>query len=1401
VFLNLVAFLLDPSSLRLQGSKVDTGSTGDAPDVWFTFNVADSSEIRSDVPEDLVAELTNCSFSADTPVPGPDNHSLEFKGPQSYLELPSSQEVSFPDAFTIDAYFKLLDEQTDYLIAAKDAGLVTNYFLGILQGRPVFSVSDGSAVSVEGNSTVSPFVWHHIAAVRDRIRGMLLLYLDGVVVGQASDPLEGAVTNSALFYSGSIPGVMPGGKMRLDDLRLSGEALTPDQVRHRTERIVSAPWLVLPVESVSFDSLAIGATRPLDIEVINNGLVPLQFRAATEPPFWVSDAIAVAAPGNAATLSVSYRPIVRGHHEAWLVITSNDPRGDRRVRLSGSAVTAPALDLLGIQAVTLAQPVAIGGTDSVSVAVTNPGSGLLEVGFHIATPARFHVSPDSLSIGAGDTASVEVVFQPTQEGWSHSSLTITSNALSQEMVVLPLAAEGQPMPFLEVTDSDWPAYDKAVGVGDSVVDTLRIRNRGVVPLEINTILSGVSGFSAAGDGLVAGADSILAIPVEFHPLVEGSFSGDLRVFSNDPIHPLVRIPIAAEAAQLPVLSVVPNKIEFGAVRVDSSATVELVLSNPGRVDVIVDVLFLDSGPPYLMPAVGDLPFTIPTGLDRGILVVFRPFQAGSYDSRIIIRSNDARRSEILVGLQGTGVEAGRPPLAENLQVAPVEGGFLNDLNPEISWDFEDTQGDRQTAWHIQIGGDPGVADSDMWDSGKRQGSRKLVRYEGSDLAWNHTYGLRLRLWDAAGDSSDWRSLIFRTLANRSPIVSITSPAPGAQATWDSSRTVAFSGNARDDDEGGVSIDSLAWVSDLDGLLHGAASAQDLNFNVPVSGLSIGEHEITLRVWDDEGDSATARTGLSVRGLAPTARITGVLRNGDERFDSDRRKVDGLLTVHQFAFSGEGEDRDEGGSGLVEYRWSIRSLPDGEERPLSDEPSFDVDGTDLGPGLQMVYLRVVDDEGEQSEPDSMKVILRRGWGRAIIVGGGGYRGENYETFVMGTWGVAQYVYNRLYMNRQFAHESIDYLAPAMVLADTTVQVDDVPSTNALMQAIDRAQRDNVELGIPLLIFLAGHGREGSFLIGDDEELLAEDLADRLEGLVDAKVVARALGSPEAVPRDEIVLVVDICYSSTFLEKIAGPGRVVVGSSSRTVASVLSGRSFGSFFFEEISKGRDLWRSFNEASDRLQTDFDQTPYLDADGNGIPVYADDGRMNAGRDEEIASNVFIGGDYETSSRINPEIYGRPTALPAAGGSGVYTLEAVADKGLTVGCLVIPEDSDLTSEGVAANVVNLALVPSSTMGDTTAYQATHELLESGRYILVFQANDQLGNLAAQRAISVHYSALVGDFDGDGVVGFQDFIAFARVYGTQAGESGWDARYDMNSDDEVGFDDFVRFAQVYGSSG
>ena len=63
---------------------------------------------------------------------------------------------------------------------------------------------------------------------------------------------------------------------------------------------------------------------------------------------------------------------------------------------------------------------------------------------------------------------------------------------------------------------------------------------------------------------------------------------------------------------------------------------------------------------------------------------------------------------------------------------------------------------------------------------------------------------------------------------------------------------------------------------------------------------------------------------------------------------------------------------------------------------------------------------------------------------------------------------------------------------------------------------------------------------------------------------------------------------------------------------------------------------------------------------------------------------------------------------------------------------------------------------------------------------------------------SIAFLGSAADFNGDCVVDFDDFVAFASTFGRTATEDDFDPRYDLNSNGEIDSSDFLIFASEFG---
>ncbi len=85
----------------------------------------------------------------------------------------------------------------------------------------------------------------------------------------------------------------------------------------------------------------------------------------------------------------------------------------------------------------------------------------------------------------------------------------------------------------------------------------------------------------------------------------------------------------------------------------------------------------------------------------------------------------------------------------------------------------------------------------------------------------------------------------------------------------------------------------------------------------------------------------------------------------------------------------------------------------------------------------------------------------------------------------------------------------------------------------------------------------------------------------------------------------------------------------------------------------------------------------------------------------------------------------------------------------------------------------------------------------TGLEVLTITVEDPQG--ASTLSILNVSGARPGDYDGDGSIGFDDFVLFAQTFGSRLGEPLYDLRFDMDGDGGIGFSDFVLFAALFGT--
>ena len=167
-------------------------------------------------------------------------------------------------------------------------------------------------------------------------------------------------------------------------------------------------------------------------------------------------------------------------------------------------------------------------------------------------------------------------------------------------------------------------------------------------------------------------------------------------------------------------------------------------------------------------------------------------------------------------------------------------------------------------------------------------------------------------------------------------------------------------------------------------------------------------------------------------------------------------------------------------------------------------------------------------------------------------------------------------------------------------------------------------------------------------------------------------------------------------------------------------------------------------------------------------------------GTDIQNANGVSVRFEYDTS-QVTYDSFDVGSTLPSA--------QALPEHGTNPTFVQI----GIVSFGGQATVNN-GLIGTIRFRTTAAFSGTSirlvnaELGRGGRF----------ETITPNIRIELQLQALTPDFDGDGRVGFSDFLLFGSQFGARQGDGRYEARFDLDSDGAIGFGDFLIFGSDFG---
>jgi len=265
--------------------------------------------------------------------------------------------------------------------------------------------------------------------------------------------------------------------------------------------------------------------------------------------------------------------------------------------------------------------------------------------------------------------------------------------------------------------------------------------------------------------------------------------------------------------------------------------------------------------------------------------------------------------------------------------------------------------ERPTAEIRGISPDPAVNDEAIVFRGNGSDDGSVERYvwtsdldgelyDGPDNATEASglspggHSITLRVMDDDGVWSENATSTLRVHARPTCSIGEIAPSPVLQG-----ESVGFAADAGDDG----SVETYVWTSDIDGELYNGSSG-----SFSSGGLSLGDHDVSLKVQDDDGAWSGDAHGTVRVHTGPTATIVSISPSpavlGDE-----------------VAFQGSGSDDGS----VVRYEWT--SDLDGELYAGGDG-SFSTDGLSIG--MHEIRFRVRDDDGVWSDEETETLVVSK-----------------------------------------------------------------------------------------------------------------------------------------------------------------------------------------------------------------------------------------------------------------------------------------------------------------------------------------------------------------------------------------------------------------------------------------
>jgi Abnormal spindle-like microcephaly-assoc'd, ASPM-SPD-2-Hydin len=438
----------------------------------------------------------------------------------------------------------------------------------------------------------------------------------------------------------------------------------------------SNPFSISP-STISFGAVPVGKTVTTAVLLLNESSTPIDVSQlnVSDQNFFVNSQSKLPATINAGgvyNFEIGFKPGTNSNYSGQFTVTTTSGIQIGKGTITGSGVSSgnSSAPVLTVSASSLIfGNVTLGSASTQPLTLTSTGSAPVIIDSASLSGSGFTLSGATFpaTLNPGQSATLQVQFNPMAAGPALRQLTIQSNSSTNATTVVDVSGTGTTA--TATTNPELTVSAASLTFGNVTVDStseqpVTLTSTGTAPVTINSATLSGDEFTASGVTLptTLNPGQSVTVNVQFHPTVTGGASGRLTIQSNSSTNgtAVVNLSGTGTAVPSPQLSVSAASLSFGNVTVNTSSTQPLTVTSTGTAPVTINSA-TPSGAGFTVSGAA-FPATLNPGQSVTLNVRFDPTATAGASGQLTIQSDSSTNSTAIVNLSGTGTAAPSPQL-------------------------------------------------------------------------------------------------------------------------------------------------------------------------------------------------------------------------------------------------------------------------------------------------------------------------------------------------------------------------------------------------------------------------------------------------------------------------------------------------------------------------------------------------------------------------------------------------------------------------------------------------------------------------------------------------------------------------------------------------------------------